>query len=395
MFFFVCVFFPRLIGFLGIRLEHWFPAWAFFFSVEISWRTLIPLCRPESVHSGSASWDDCGRQLPDELFVSSFSDRFPHVGSRMYACLGVTGYLHFWQNDGFFVVVFFVCVCHCGNTRVERTPNKSQHTKLTLEEKIIPPLLPGFELATFRLWVRRSYQQIIPVSELYRAKKKPPPPNNRRHLTELYTATFLENRLHLTELYTAAFLENRLHLTELYTATFLENRLHLTELYTAAFLENRPHLTELYTAVFLENRLHEQCRISSYIYPLKTDEPNSCIRRTRLLGFSWTNRNKTPCWYCDGYCLLPISGRGDQNRNEPTPGSHQERPMRSKWRCLCPVRREGAQVLCKGESAIAAVLDESYHMEMPLTCAPVTLCLLLFHYWFHRADSLEANILDM
>ena len=31
---------------------------------------------------------------------------------------------------------------------MEQTPNKSQHTKLTLEEKILPPLLPGFELAT-------------------------------------------------------------------------------------------------------------------------------------------------------------------------------------------------------------------------------------------------------
>ena len=53
--------------------------------------------------------------------------------------------------------------CHCGNTRVERTPNKSQHTKLTLEKKILPPLLPGFELATFQSWVRCSYQQAIPA----------------------------------------------------------------------------------------------------------------------------------------------------------------------------------------------------------------------------------------
>ena len=44
---------------------------------------------------------------------------------------------------------------------MERTPNKSQHTKLTLEKKILPPLVPGFELATFRSRVRRSYQQAI------------------------------------------------------------------------------------------------------------------------------------------------------------------------------------------------------------------------------------------
>ena len=51
--------------------------------------------------------------------------------------------------------------CHWGNTGVERTPNKSQHTKLTLEKKIRPPLLPGFELATFRSRVRHSNQQAI------------------------------------------------------------------------------------------------------------------------------------------------------------------------------------------------------------------------------------------
>ena len=50
--------------------------------------------------------------------------------------------------------------CHCGNTGVERTPNKSQHTKLTLEKKTLPPLLPGFELATFRSRVRSTCQQV-------------------------------------------------------------------------------------------------------------------------------------------------------------------------------------------------------------------------------------------
>ena len=38
-----------------------------------------------------------------------------------------------------------------------RTSNRSQHTKLTLEKKILPPLLPGFELATFRSRVRHYY----------------------------------------------------------------------------------------------------------------------------------------------------------------------------------------------------------------------------------------------
>ena len=58
------------------------------------------------------SWDDCGWMLPEKLHVSSFPDRFSHyartaaysahsnfIGSRVYACLGVTCHLHFWQNE--------------------------------------------------------------------------------------------------------------------------------------------------------------------------------------------------------------------------------------------------------------------------------------------------------
>ena len=83
-----------------------------FFKVEISLRTLIPLVRPGSAHSGSASWGRYNRVFPDELRVSSFPDRFPHSawtaaysvysdfdGSRVYACLGVTCHLRFWSND--------------------------------------------------------------------------------------------------------------------------------------------------------------------------------------------------------------------------------------------------------------------------------------------------------
>ena len=66
----------------GRKCDHLFPACAFFFSsffeVEISSRTLIPLFMPGSVHSDSASWDDCTRMFPDKLRVSSFPDRFPH-----------------------------------------------------------------------------------------------------------------------------------------------------------------------------------------------------------------------------------------------------------------------------------------------------------------------------
>ena len=49
---------------------------------------------------------------------------------------------------------------------MERNASKSQHTKLTLEKNIHPPLLPGFRLATFRSRVRRFYQQAIPATRV-------------------------------------------------------------------------------------------------------------------------------------------------------------------------------------------------------------------------------------
>ena len=58
---------------LGRMFDHWFQACAFLFKVEICSCTLIPLFIPGSVHSGSASWDNCGQKFPNKLRVSLFS----------------------------------------------------------------------------------------------------------------------------------------------------------------------------------------------------------------------------------------------------------------------------------------------------------------------------------
>ena len=134
-----------------------------FFLVEINSRTLIPLFRPRSVHNGLASWDDCGRLFPDKLRVSSFPDRFPHsawiAASSDHFGLWVKGVCVFSCSlpHALFAKWPGSFTCHCGNTGVQRT----QHIKLTLEKKLLSPLLPGFELATFRSRVRCSYQQAI------------------------------------------------------------------------------------------------------------------------------------------------------------------------------------------------------------------------------------------
>ena len=79
----------------------------------------------------------------------------------MYACLGVTCHLHFWQNDQGLLHATAVTWGGGGGW----TPNQSQHTKLTLEKKILPQLLPRFKLATFQLRIRRSNQQAVPAPE--------------------------------------------------------------------------------------------------------------------------------------------------------------------------------------------------------------------------------------
>ena len=74
----------------------------------------------------------------------------------MYACLGVTPatwYLAEWPGS---------FTCNCGNTGVERTANKSQRRKLTLEKKILLPLQPRFEIATLRSRVWHWINSLLP-----------------------------------------------------------------------------------------------------------------------------------------------------------------------------------------------------------------------------------------
>ena len=143
---------PRLRGFWE-TVRTFIPRRRFsflFFEVEISSCTLIPLFMPGSVHSGSPSWDDCGRMFPDKLRVSSFPDRLLHyawtaawsnysdfVGSRACTCLGVTCHLHFWQNGR------SLFTCHCGNTGVERTPKKESAQKVNPSEEKFPAAPAG------------------------------------------------------------------------------------------------------------------------------------------------------------------------------------------------------------------------------------------------------------
>ena len=98
----------------GNEAQQSIPCLHFFFSLflEISLHAPVPLFRLGSVHSGSASWNNCGQVFPNELHVGSFpwlvvgSHSMPGQNSQPtftslgqgHAYLSVTCRQHFWQN---------------------------------------------------------------------------------------------------------------------------------------------------------------------------------------------------------------------------------------------------------------------------------------------------------
>ena len=77
---------------------------------------------------------------------------------KVRACLAATCHLHFWQN------IRDLLRAAAATRGLNGYRNKSQHKKSTLEKKILPPLLPGLEPATFQSRVRRSNHWAIPAS---------------------------------------------------------------------------------------------------------------------------------------------------------------------------------------------------------------------------------------
>ena len=76
---------------------------------------------------------------------------------KVHACLAVTCHLHLWQNDR-------DLLCATAVTRGWNGYwNKSQHRKLTMEKKILPLFLQGFELVTLQSRVRHSNHWAIPA----------------------------------------------------------------------------------------------------------------------------------------------------------------------------------------------------------------------------------------
>ena len=126
-----------------VILHEWIAFYSAFFNIHrngvltaLAW--LVP-------HETAATIQPCTMLLQAK----------PHMyGACVFSCNPL---LHSWQNDWDLLRA----------TAAPRGWNgyrsKSHHRKLTLEKKILPPLLRGFEPATFRSQVRRSNYWAIPV----------------------------------------------------------------------------------------------------------------------------------------------------------------------------------------------------------------------------------------
>ena len=103
---------------------------------------------------------------------------------KVYACLAVTCHLCFWQDDRGLLRATVVTRGWNGYR------NKSQHRKLTLEKKILPPPQQGFEPATFRSRVRSSNHWAIPAPwfSLLMSVHSTPPPQKKYMMLVIYTS---------------------------------------------------------------------------------------------------------------------------------------------------------------------------------------------------------------
>ena len=79
---------------------------------------------------------------------------------RVHACLVVTCHLHFWQID------WDLLRATALTQGLNRYRNKSQHRKLTLEKKILPPVLRGLKPVTFQSRVWHSNHWAIPAPRM-------------------------------------------------------------------------------------------------------------------------------------------------------------------------------------------------------------------------------------
>ena len=119
------------------------------------------LLGPRSVHSCSASWDDCGWEFSDvcELISQMCSHTIPGQHSQHTLTLLGQECMHTCMSCNLPFALLAERLGLLCATVENRYQSKSAQNELTLEKKILPPFLPGVEPATWS-WVWCSTTQL-------------------------------------------------------------------------------------------------------------------------------------------------------------------------------------------------------------------------------------------
>ena len=162
-------------------LREWLAFYSVFFECPPKW------CAYSTGMAG-ATWNCCRRSVLCVYHTTMHrvtSCKATYV-RYMRDNLAVTCQLHFWQNDQ--------DILHAiGLTRGWNGYwNKNEHRKLTLEKKILAPLLLGLEPVTFQPWVRSSTTELPPLPKIksitYPSQRTP------LHLSVIHHQTVLQHK---------------------------------------------------------------------------------------------------------------------------------------------------------------------------------------------------------
>ena len=147
--------------------DHSFPACAFFFfsngdQLARTNSTFQARISPQWLSELRRLWPNVPNKLRTSLFPGSFpyyvwtaasSDNSDFAGSRVYACLGVTCHLHFWQNGQGLLRATAVTRDGTDTERTKIMQKQRQRKKALFSEKEIR-LLSGSRTPSFchRMW---------------------------------------------------------------------------------------------------------------------------------------------------------------------------------------------------------------------------------------------------
>ena len=147
----------------GRMFDHSFPACTFFFWVGVGGWSLActhkvhSLCQDQSTMAQQADATEAKCSLTSYKWVCFWIGSHTMPGQRHsqpipnllgQGCMDIL-VQPATCTFGRTTRVFYISACHCSNTGVEHTLNKSQHTWWSLETKILSLYVAGFELATF------------------------------------------------------------------------------------------------------------------------------------------------------------------------------------------------------------------------------------------------------